>query len=327
MPTLNVSGIDGGITMEYKRDKNQWQGIFTATGAGTINIQMNGTGKLYDNTSVSGADNSIDDTKAKDTSFAFSGSANELTFNTGTNVSAGNITINVPAAGECTLIIDLNDPQAWKVEVTEGGSVEPTYPSYLEMQGADSWWGKLYRKLEPGKTAGTYRTVFQTVSDENFQIVDPSTDTWYGSDPNNLYSLALTTGEHYNIWFDGSGKKSYTIEVDYVNLTWKPTEIKQINVYGTFNGWSTAKDLMIYDEETGIWSAECDITTIGDGFYFLMNTDPDQISWDWRLYYTSESGLYLSDQNGDNIKPTKEGKYRITLDLNKMEFTMTEITE
>ncbi|MCB5392156.1 DUF5111 domain-containing protein, partial [Eggerthella lenta] len=37
MPTLNVSGIDGGITMEYKRDKNQWQGIFTATGAGTIN--------------------------------------------------------------------------------------------------------------------------------------------------------------------------------------------------------------------------------------------------------------------------------------------------
>ena len=34
--------------MEYKRDKNQWQGIFTATGAGTINIQMNGTGKLYD---------------------------------------------------------------------------------------------------------------------------------------------------------------------------------------------------------------------------------------------------------------------------------------
>ena len=84
---------------------------------------------------------------------------------------------------------------------------------------------------------------------------------------------------------------------------------------------------MIYDEETGIWSAECDITTIGDGFYFLMNTDPDQISWDWRLYYTSESGLYLSDQNGDNIKPAKEGKYRIMLDLNKMEFTMTEITE
>ena len=51
------------------------------------------------------------------------------------------------------------------------------------------------------------------------------------------------------------------------------------------------------------------------------------MSWDWRLYYTSESGLYRSDQNGDNIKPTKEGKYRITLDLNKMEFTMTEITE
>ena len=72
-----------------------------------------------------------------------------------------------------------------------------------------------------------------------------------------VFSLAPTKGDYYNIWFDGSGKKSYTIEVDYVNLTWKPTEIKQINVYGTFNGWSTAKDLMIYNEETGIWSAEC----------------------------------------------------------------------
>lgn len=84
---------------------------------------------------------------------------------------------------------------------------------------------------------------------------------------------------------------------------------------------------MTYNKDTGIWSAECDITTIGDGFYFLINTDPSQLDWEWRLYYTPESGLYLSDQNGDNIKPTKEGKYLITLDLNKMEFTMTEIIE
>ena len=69
IPELNVSGIEG-INMQYSRTDNQWKGVFTGTEGTNINIQLQGTGKFYNNTSVSGSDNAIDDTKAKDTPFA-----------------------------------------------------------------------------------------------------------------------------------------------------------------------------------------------------------------------------------------------------------------
>ena len=81
-------------------------------------------------------------------------------------------------------------------------------------------------------------------------------------------------------------------------------------------------DLMIYDEEVESVTDGGDIAFCApySGFLIIYH----QVFSRWPAI---ESGLYLSDQNGDNIKHTKEGKYRITLDLNKMEFTMTEITE
>lgn len=105
--------------MEYKRADNQWRGVFTGTAGTDVTIQIKGTGKFYDNTSVSGSDNGIDDSKAQNTSFAFGGTAGQLTFSTGENVTAENITVNVPMTGECTLVIDLNNPEAWTVSVTE----------------------------------------------------------------------------------------------------------------------------------------------------------------------------------------------------------------
>lgn len=317
MPSLTINGIEG-ITMTYNRSTNQWQGTFTATTAGDIAIRISGTGKQYDHTTVTGSDNSISDDLAKDTPFAFNGSANGLTFET----TAGDITVNVPQAGECTLTIDLSNPQQWTATVTAGGGTEPTYPAYLEMQGADAWWGKLYAKLEAGKTAGTYRTVFQTTSNEQFKVVEPVSSIWYGSDPNDLYKLSAEDG-NYNIWFESSEKKSYMINVDYVNLTWTPTEIKQINVYGDFNGWNLTKDLMTYDASAGTWSATCEINTIGYGFYFLLNSDPANPNWDWTLKGTLTDGLYLTNGDGSgNITPAETGTYLITLDISKMTFTM-----
>ena len=105
--------------MEYKRADNQWRGVFTGTAGTDVTIQIKGTGKFYDNTSVSGSDNGIDDSKAQNTSFAFGGTAGQLTFSTGENVTAENITVNVPMTGECTLVVDLNNPEAWTVSVTE----------------------------------------------------------------------------------------------------------------------------------------------------------------------------------------------------------------
>lgn len=319
LPSLTVDGIDE-INMVYTASDNQWKGTFTAAQEGDITIRISGIGKLYNNRSVSGTDNAITDELATDTPFSFNGNSDNLTFTT--EATAGNITINVPASGECTLIIDLSNPQEWTASVTSGGSVEPTYPEYLEMQGAGDWWDKLYAKLEAGKTAGTYRTVFQTTSNENFKIVEPTSGTWYGSDPDDLYKLSSADG-NYNIWFENPEKRSYMIDVDFVNLTWASTEIKQINVYGDLNNWDLKKDLMTYDASTGIWSATCEINNIEHGFYFLLNSDPANLNWDWALKGTLEHGLYLTNGDGSgNIIPEETGTYLITLDMSKMIFTM-----
>lgn len=51
--------------MQYSRTDNQWKGVFTGTEGTNINIQLQGTGKFYNNTSVSGSDNAIDEYKSQ----------------------------------------------------------------------------------------------------------------------------------------------------------------------------------------------------------------------------------------------------------------------
>lgn len=80
---------------------------------------------------------------------------------------------------------------------------------------------------------------------------------------------------------------------------------------------------MTYDAATGIWSATCEINTIGYGFYFLLNCDPDNLNWDSTLKGTLEDGLYLTNGDGSgNIIPAETGTYLIKLDMSKMTFTM-----
>lgn len=83
-----------------------------------------------------------------------------------------------PLPGECTLVIDLNNPEQWTVSVTEGGSSEPTYPSYLEMQGVGNMDGKGWlATLNPvydnsGEHHGSYQGVYQMTNGwDNFKIV------------------------------------------------------------------------------------------------------------------------------------------------------------
>lgn len=82
---------------------------------------------------------------------------------------------------------------------------------------------------------------------------------------------------------------------------------------------------MTYDTSTGTWSATCEVNTIGYGFYFLLNSDPTNLSWDWALKGTLEEGLYLTNGDGSgNILPAETGTYLITLDIHTMTFTMTK---
>jgi len=82
IPSLNVSG-DINATMTFDRTSRKWTATFNADATGTITVRIDGTGKLYDHTCANLNDNGgydIDDTKAKDTPVAFSGSNAALSF-------------------------------------------------------------------------------------------------------------------------------------------------------------------------------------------------------------------------------------------------------
>lgn len=325
MPTLEVSGIEG-ITMEYKRNLNQWQGTFTVPEAGSVNIQMNGTGKLYNSASVSGADNTIDDEKASDTDFAFSGSANGLTFSTGTNATAGTITVNVPSAGEYTLIIDLNDPQGWKVEVTEGGNVEPepTVDPYIYLPGigpaVNEQWAYDHKIAVYNEEELKYAGLVDVKSEWGSYAMCTA-DYW---DESKLYTLAAddeTSTASSGTLILGNGKNIpapadglYLFEVSLK----EPGSYKTVAVNNVFCYLGIDGEELTALEATSTAGTYAGTITLSQasqwGIKFVIN--------DWAGSYGGYDGtLYYSAQDG--IKPMEAGTYHVTVDFINNTYTIT----
>lgn len=317
LPELTLTGIEGA-TAEYSRGDGQWKAYFTGTKDEELTLRISGTGKLYDQSS------GTDDTQAKDVKFAFGGTAEKLTFATGDEAVPAEIKVTVPADGECTLVIDLNNPAECTVSVVGGGAVAPAYPSYVEMQGVGNMdgAGKLAilqgSKDDNEQPTGIYQGIYQlTKGWDNFKIVDPDNNIWYGCDNN---GAALVDGGG-NMWFE-TEKGTYIMDANLANKTWGCTQIDQINVLGDFNGWDTGKDLMTFDAANNVWTATCDIQNIGWGFYFLLNNVAAGIEWKWALKGEPDA-LYLSGTDGGgNIVPAEPGIYKITLNISAMTCTM-----
>lgn len=315
IPSLDVTGIDGLGKMVYDATANKWSGSFTATKTGNVTIHVGGTGKLYTHTSVDGS--TIKDELAKDTPFSFGGTADNLTFNPESGTGA-DITVNVPETGTCNLTIDLSNPERLTASVA-AGEVVVTYPDYLSLYsvGKDGkFLSKMPASVEDGEK-GVFYGIFQMTKDyDAFKVVDEQSNTWYGSNPNNSSQLDASDGS-FDLWINSPDVKSYVVKADLATKTWTPTEITQINVCGGFNGWDLNKDLMAYDADSQVWTATCNIGTVENGFYFLIDKN-----WNMALKGTAES-LYLAPSAGDGAYvPASTGTYKITLNLRTMTFTM-----
>ena len=90
--------------MTYDLKSNKWTFLYQASQAGTINIQIKGTGKQYN------SQTGTDDNAAISTPVAFRMENGTLTFGT----TPSDIPVNVPTAGKVTLVLDLADPKVWK---------------------------------------------------------------------------------------------------------------------------------------------------------------------------------------------------------------------
>ena len=100
IPSLTVSGDISG-QMKYDSKANKWEYTYQATQAGSVNIQIAGTGKQYN------VQTGTNDHAAIDTPVAFMMENGTLTFGS----TAVDIPVNVPAAGKMTLVLDLADPK------------------------------------------------------------------------------------------------------------------------------------------------------------------------------------------------------------------------
>ena len=178
--------------------------------------------------------------------------------------------------------------------------------SFLYMPGDLSGsWSDFSTKICSRNNDGKYEGYVNAVQWNNFKFTTQesfATGTVFGSDPTSLNKLNDNTSAQWNIWFDAGGY--FLINADLNAMTWSKTAITSFCVTGDFNGWSLTANPMTYDAVNKVWTANCDISTIGYGVQIIANGD-------WGFKYGDNGGGKNSGEltlGGANIKPTTAGK-------------------
>ena len=310
IPTLTVSGSISG-EMTFDRPNNQWYFVFNASSAGTQTINLQGTGKLYDYST------STDDNAAKSTPVAFSQSGGAIVFGS----QAGSITVNVPAAGESTLILDLSDPNNWECKVVSGSSEPEPKIEFLYLPGIDdnisgSWTFDNFLSMY-NEDEKAYAGVVNVGSAWGYSI-NIEKDNW-----NDKYTFA--EGDAYSgtlVWKGSTNLPApdaalYLIEVSLKDLTYKFTTVgDKIYLSGLNDAWdfNTSLDKT---EKAGVFAGEITITKPSD-WGFQIHTDD---SWNHK-FGGSDGKLYYQGSNITDDAPLEPGTYLMTVDLINMTYSI-----
>lgn len=229
IPALTLGGDVTG-EMVYDRRANKWTYTFNAK-AGTLNVTVAGTGKQYN------VATGTDDAAAIDTPVAFSGNASALTFGS----DALSISVNVATAGETTLTLDLNDPNAWTL-TAEAGSAAPieTVPPMIYLSGVQPDWDfNSYLKLY-NEDNRTYGGALMVNSEWGYRIYtepDAWDNYWTMVDGGTAFSGNLVNNE-------GSGNIAapepgfYLFDVNMGDLHYTVTPITKVSYSGLNDDWS-----------------------------------------------------------------------------------------
>ena len=310
IPTLSVSGDVKG-EMTFDRPNNLWYFVFDATKAGTYTISLQGTGKQYNATTKTSDDAAIE------TAVAFAQENGSLVFGS----QVGNISVNVPAAGESTLIIDLSDPNNWECKVVSGSSEPEVKIEYLYLPGIDdnisgSWTFDNYLSLY-NEDEKAYAGVVNVNSAWGYSI-NIAKDNWgdkYTISEGDAYSGTLVWQGSTNLPAPDAGL--YLIEVSLKNLTYNLISVgEKIYLSGLNDAWdfNTSLDKT---EIAGIYSGEITITKVAD-WGFQIHTDD---SWSHK-FGGSEGKLYYQGSNITDDAPLGPGTYLMTVDLVNMTYSI-----
>lgn len=219
--SLSVSGLtDESIQLVLDQATNQWLATFTADAAGSKTITISGQGEQYNVGTGDGSGTA--------TGIAFVADGEHVAL----AETAGDITVNVPQAGECTIRLNLYDPTDCTVTVEAGGTELPgednpgeetpsVLPETLDVVSYSTGEEVLLVTLQPvAGEDGVYTGTYSGELRDQINIVDRTNSVWYGCDPNDNALLSAADGK-WNIWFDGTG--AVTITVDLNNMNWNYT--------------------------------------------------------------------------------------------------------
>lgn len=310
IPELTVSGDLQG-TMVYDKKANVWNYTFTAEKR-TYNVSISGTGKQYD---VSTA---TDDAAAKDTPVAFSGDCNSLSF--GTTATA--VSVDVTAAGETTLVLDLSNPKQWTLTAQSGGAVIDTTAPEIFLAGiyGTGDWNFDYSLKIYNEDALSYGGVLPVLSEWGYKIYTEA-GNW-----DDYYSM-VEGGTAYEGKLESKGNNNIAapsealclFDVCLSALTYKAIPVTSVSFTGVNDDWSLRP--MTATENPWIFTGEFDKTgNTPWGVKVIINED-------WNLYFgkSPEAGvmrLYQDGFEGDNELET--GKtYILTVDFAKSTYTYT----
>lgn len=219
--SLSVSGLTSeSIDLTLDQTTNQWVGTFTADVAGSRTITINGQGEQYNVETGDGSGTA--------TGIAFAADGEHVAL----AETAGNITVDVPQAGECTVRLNLYDPTNCTVSVEAGAAELPgggdsgeetpvTLPESLDVVSYSTGSEVILTTLYPtGSESGVYTGTYSGEVRDQINIVDRTNSVWYGCDPDENSQLS-SQDDKWHIWFDGSGE--LTLTVDLTNMTWNYT--------------------------------------------------------------------------------------------------------
>lgn len=304
IPSLTIEG-DINAEMTFDRPNNRWVATFEAKGT-PVTVKISGKGNQYNTLTA------CDDALAGENSVnvGFAGNSDNLEFVT----DAQEITVPVSATGECSIILDLNAADNFKLYAEEGSS-EPDEVKWAIWIGGlvdgfneGAWTYDNFLRIDDEDTK-TYVGVQAVNSNWGYKFYTES--TWeadsYGTDAEGTADAGKLLADGGNIPAPVAG--TYFMTASLSKMEYTLTKIYTVQCAGVNDDW-TLRDME--EVEPGVFTISLDFTAPDAwGFKIILNGD-----WDYKFYGGFDGTLYRgSSINYDDsfVGTTK----LLTVDFNK----------
>lgn len=304
IPALTVSGgINGEMT--FDRPSLRWSYLFSASEAATLAIKLSGTGKQYN------INTGTDDAAAIDTPVAFMENGGKLQL----TEQPADISLNIPAAGDYTLTVDLSDPYNPACILVSGSQEPQETAPFVYLPGVDdgisgAWTFDntlaLYYEDEL-----SYAGVVHVNSLWGYSI-NTEKDNWddkYTLAEGDAYAGTLVHKGETNLPAPEPGLYLFEVSIKALSYALIPVG-EQIFLSGLNDVWDFSVSLLATDSP-GIYEGEIVISQASEWGFTIHLGDGD---WDHK-YGGSNGTLYYRGSNITDDAGLEPGSYIMTVDL------------